>query len=229
MKWLIFPILILAMGLNQDEVSFRKDREDMVNSQIRARGVTDPLVLAAMRSVPRHRFVPDDMVAYAYDDSPLPIGHDQTISQPYIVAFMTEAIHPQADFRVLEVGTGSGYQAAVLAEIVDSVFTIEIIEKLGAEAKALLHTLEYRNVVVRIGDGYIGWEEKGPFDAIVVTAAAKQVPQPLIDQLKEGGRMIIPVGGQYQTQQLVLLEKKDGKVRRKNLMYVRFVPFTRPD
>ena len=201
----------------------------MVSIQIRGRGVTDPAVLAAMRTVPRHRFVPDDMVAYAYDDSPLPIGHDQTISQPYIVAFMTEAIHPEPHFRVLEVGTGSGYQAAVLAGIVDSVFTIEIIEKLGIEARALLDELDYDNVVVRIGDGYVGWEEKGPFDAIVVTAAAKEVPRPLIDQLKEGGRMIIPVGGQYQTQRLVLLEKKDGKVSRQSLMYVRFVPFTRPD
>ena len=229
MKWLILPLLISSMVISQDKDPYLKDRNDMVNMQIRARGVKDPAVLEAMRNVPRHLFVPEDMMAYAYDDSPLPIGHDQTISQPYIVAFMTEAIRPEKDFRVLEVGTGSGYQAAVLSAIVDSVFTIEIIEKLGADAGALLQELGYGNVVVRIGDGYAGWEEKGPFDAIVVTAAAKQVPQPLIDQLKDGGRMIIPVGGQFMTQQLVLLEKKDGRVKRENLMYVRFVPFTRPD
>jgi protein-L-isoaspartate(D-aspartate) O-methyltransferase len=201
----------------------------MVSSQIRARGVTDPATLAAMRTVPRHLFVPGDKVAYAYDDNPLPIGFGQTISQPYIVAFMTEAIRPQKHFRILEIGTGSGYQAAVLAEIVDSVYTIEIIPGLGKDAANRLQVLGYRNVLVKIGDGYEGWEEKGPFDAILVTAAAETIPEPLLGQLKEGGRLVIPVGGEYMTQSLILAEKVKGKIKTSNLLYVRFVPFTRPD
>jgi len=229
MKWLIVSVILMMMFTQQQDDPYREERLFMVQSQIRARGVKDEAVLAAMRTVPRHRFVPRDMMRYAYQDSPLAIGYEQTISQPYIVAYMTEVIGPDKSFRVLEIGTGSGYQAAVLAEIVDSVFTIEIVEELGRTAKKRLLELGYANVVSRIGDGYQGWEEKGPFDAIVVTAAAPRIPQPLIDQLKEGGRMVIPVGASFDTQKLVLLEKIKGKTKTKNLMYVRFVPFTRPD
>ena len=229
MKWLIVSVILMMMFTQQQDDPYREERLFMVQSQIRARGVKDEAVLAAMRTVPRHRFVPRDMMRYAYQDSPLAIGYEQTISQPYIVAYMTEVIGPDKSFRVLEIGTGSGYQAAVLAEIVDSVFTIEIVEELGRTAKKRLLELGYANVVSRIGDGYQGWEEKGPFDAIVVTAAAPRIPQPLIEQLKEGGRMVIPVGASFDTQKLVLLEKIKGKTKTKNLMYVRFVPFTRPD
>ncbi len=199
----------------------------MVNSQIKARGITDSYTLAAMLSVPRHKFVPKSFMADAYLDSPLPIGYGQTISQPYIVAFMTETIKPKKDFKVLEIGTGSGYQAAVLARIVDKVYTIEIIEELFIQSKKRLEDLNYDNIFVKNADGYHGWKEKGPFDAIVVTAAAEFVPPPLIKQLKDGGKMIIPVGKPFTTQQLLLVEKKEGKIKTKNLMFVRFVPFTR--
>ncbi len=180
-----------------------------------------------MQTVPRHKFVPEKLLSSAYFDSPLPIGYGQTISQPYIVAFMTETIKPKKDFKVLEIGTGSGYQAAILANIVDSVFTIEIVKALYDQAKMRLNELNYHNIFVKNADGYYGWEEKGPFDAIVVTAAAEFVPPPLIAQLKDGGRMIIPVGTPFTTQQLLLIEKKQGKIKTKNLMFVRFVPFTR--
>jgi protein-L-isoaspartate(D-aspartate) O-methyltransferase len=219
--------LILCTGTIFGQESYDNQRKTMVESQIQARGVVQFATLAAMRNVPRHEFVPDDMKAYAYSDRPLPIGDGQTISQPYIVAFMTEALKPKATDRVLEIGTGSGYQAAVLAKIVDSVYTIEIVEALAHTAKARLERLGYHNVVVRAGDGYHGWPEKEPFDAVIVTAGADSIPQPLIDQLKVGGRMIIPVGPHRGVRQLVLLTKKKNKVVRKNLMAVRFVPFTR--
>ena len=180
-----------------------------------------------MEQVPRHLFVPKELETRAYQDNPLPIGYGQTISQPYIVAFMTEAIMPKSHYKVLEVGTGSGYQAAVLSGIVDSVFTVEIVSQLYLQAKQRLERLTYNNVVVKKADGYFGWESKGPFDAIIVTAAAEFVPPPLIAQLKEGGRMIIPVGTPFATQQLLMVTKKDGKVKTRNLMFVRFVPFTR--
>ena len=199
----------------------------MVNSQIEARGIRDRFTLAAMRSVPRHKFVPEHLIASAYLDFPLPIGYGQTISQPYIVAFMTEIIKPKKDFKVLEIGTGSGYQAAVLAQIVNSVYTIEIVEELFIQSKKRLKDLNYDNILVKNADGYHGWKEKGPFDAIVVTAAAEFVPPPLIEQLKDGGKMIIPVGKPFKIQQLLLVEKKEGKIKTKNLMFVRFVPFTR--
>ncbi len=199
----------------------------MVNSQIKARGIQDPFTIAAMRTVPRHKFVPKNLMVDAYLDSPLPIGYGQTISQPYIVAFMTEIIKPKKDFKVLEIGTGSGYQAAVLAHIVDKVYTVEIIEALYIQSKKRLNDLNYDNIFVKNADGYHGWKEKGPFDAIVVTAAAEFVPPPLIKQLKDGGKMIIPVGKPFATQQLLLIEKKEGKIKTKNLMFVRFVPFTR--
>ncbi len=218
--------MILALGF-QEDTDYKAAREKMVNSQIKARGVQDGFTLTAMRNVPRHKFVPKSLRASAYYDSPLPIGYGQTISQPYIVAFMTEIINLKKDFKVLEIGTGSGYQAAVLSEIVDSVYTIEIVEKLFTAAKKRLKDLKYDNIFVKNADGYHGWEEKGPFDAIVVTAAAEFVPPPLIEQLKDGGKMIIPVGKPFATQQLLLVEKKKGKIKTKNLMFVRFVPFTR--
>ncbi len=203
----------------------RQRRLRMVETQIAARGVRDSLVLAAMRTVPRHLFVPDNLQDSAYDDSPLPIGHGQTISQPYIVAFMTECLRLKGGERVLEVGTGSGYQAAVLAEIADSVYSIEIVEALAAEARERLKRLGYKNVNVRQGDGYRGWPDKAPFDAIIVTAAPDHVPQPLIDQLKVGGRMIIPVGSIYQ--ELLLITKEDERrVKEEAVLPVRFVPMT---
>lgn len=205
------------------------ERIQMVRSQIEMRGVRDTLTLRAMRTVPRHRFVPRDQVRNAYADSPLPIGYGQTISQPYIVAYMTELVHPRRNSKILEIGTGSGYQAAVLAEIIDSVYTIEIVQPLGQSATERLRTLGYSNVKVKIADGYHGWKEHAPFDAIIVTAAADHIPPPLIEQLKDGGRMVIPVGSPFLVQSLMLVEKRAGKVTTRNLMPVRFVPFTRSD
>jgi protein-L-isoaspartate(D-aspartate) O-methyltransferase len=205
---------------------FERDRRDMVSSQIQARGISHRLTLEAMRNVPRHLYVPIGQRRFAYQDRPLPIGYGQTISQPYIVAYMTEIIKPSPDHKVLEIGTGSGYQAAVLAEIVDQVYTIEIVSDLGNTAKAILED-HYNNVHVKIADGYYGWEEHAPFDAIVVTAAAEYIPPPLIEQLKDGGKMIIPVGSPFQVQHLMLVEKRGEKITTRSLMPVRFVPFTR--
>ncbi len=184
-------------------------------------------VMAAMGRVPRHRFVPEDQVPYAYDNRPLPIGHGQTISQPYIVALMTDLVQPQPGQTVLEIGTGSGYQAAVLAELVGRVYSIEIIEPLARQAAERLKALGYVHVETRAGDGYYGWEEAAPFDAIVVTAAASHVPPSLIRQLKPGGRMVIPVGAHFLAQYLLLVEKKvDGEVTTRQILPVRFVPLT---
>ena len=223
MKWLLMILLISIFQKDQ----YKAAREKMVKTQIEARGISNPLVLEAMRSVHRHQLVPEAHRKNAYLDRPLPIGEGQTISQPYIVAYMTNLLDPQKGMRVLEIGTGSGYQAAVLAEIVDDVYTVEIVENLGRRAKKDLEKMGYENVHVRIGDGYAGWPEHAPYDAILVTAAAPQIPQPLIDQLKEGGRMIIPIGPAGQVQELVQVEKVDGKAKTKNLLPVRFVPFTR--
>lgn len=206
---------------------YKTKRENMVRSQIQNSGINNPLVLGAMRQVPRHLLVPENQQENAYEDRPLPIGGGQTISQPYIVGLMTDIIQPKKGMKVLEIGTGSGYQAAVLAEIVDQVYTIEIVESLGKRAKADLEKLGYDNVFVKIGDGYQGWPTEAPFDAILVTAAAEQIPQPLIDQLKEGGRMVIPVGQQGAVQELMLIERIKGKIKTTNLGAVRFVPFTR--
>jgi protein-L-isoaspartate(D-aspartate) O-methyltransferase len=185
-------------------------------------------VMAAMGKVPRHRFVPLLQETFAYQNRPLPIGDGQTISQPYIVALMTDLLDPQPGHVVLEVGTGSGYQAAVLAELVSKVYTIEIIEALGRRAARLLPELGYRNIALRIGDGYHGWPEAAPFDSIIVTAAADEVPKPLVDQLKPGGRMVIPVGGTFDVQQLLLIEKHaDGRTTTQRTLPVRFVPLTR--
>ena len=199
----------------------------MVAYQLKNRDITDTATLNAMMSVPRHQFVPDHLKKLAYEDGPLPIGEGQTISQPYIVAFMTQSLDLKPHYKVLEIGTGSGYQAAVLAEIADAVFTIEIVKKLGLAAKNRLKKIGYTNIEVKIGDGYHGWPEEGPFDAIIVTAGAESVPAALLEQLKEGGQLIIPLGPPNSVRQLVLATKKNGKVKTKNLMAVRFVPFTR--
>jgi len=203
---------------------FDLQRQTMIEKQIKARGIQDTQVLQAFSDVPRHRFVPPAMREYAYNDRPVPIGQDQTISQPYIVALMTEALKLKGDERVLEIGTGSGYQAAILSRIVKHVYTIEIIASLAERAGRLFETLEYKNITTRHGDGFIGWEEEAPFDAIIITAAPPHIPEFWIDQLKEGGRMILPVGELYQ--ELVLIEKKVGQVERKRLIPVRFVPMT---
>jgi len=203
------------------------ERERMVAIQIRARDVKDPNVLKAMQIVPRHAFVPESKRRYAYDDYPLPIEYNQTISQPYIVAFMTEALKLGPDSKVLEIGTGSGYQAAVCAEIAREVYTIEIVDGLAKTAKERLKKLGYKNVFVKAGDGFFGWPEKAPFDAIIGTAAAERIPKPLLEQLKPGGRMIIPTGSPYGFQYLELVTKdKDGKIRKSRVMPVRFVPMT---
>jgi protein-L-isoaspartate(D-aspartate) O-methyltransferase len=225
------PLAIVLVMLNAprfQQNSFDQQREQMVKTQMESRGIRNIATLSAMRKVPRHSFVPSDQVSQAYADQPLPIGYGQTISQPYIVAYMTEVISPSPDFKVLEIGTGSGYQAAVLGEIVKEVYTIEIVEALGKATQKRLAELNYKNVEVKIADGYHGWKEHAPFDAIVVTAASEHIPPPLVGQLKEGGRMIIPVGSPFMVQQLMLVEKrKDGKLRTSSLMPVRFVPFTR--
>jgi protein-L-isoaspartate(D-aspartate) O-methyltransferase len=203
-------------------------RVRMVKEQIEARGVTDPVVLAAVKRVPRHEFVPVRWRGEAYADGPLPIGHGQTISQPYIVALMTELLKVKRGDKVLEIGTGSGYQAAVLAEITDQVYSIEIIQALAESAEATLKRCGYDKVRVRFGDGYHGWPEEAPFDAIIVTAAADHVPPPLIEQLTPGGRMVIPVGSVFHRQMLVLVEKDEaGKLRTRNITPVVFVPLTR--
>jgi len=217
----------VASAPDSQEDSFAVARTRMVNEQLIGwgRGVTNEHVLAAMSRVPRHEFVPDEVRSSAYADGPLPIGHGQTISQPFVVAFMTEKLEPKPTDRVLEIGTGSGYQAAVLAELVTDVYTIEIVEPLGRRAIGNLSRLGYTNIHVRIGDGYQGWPEKAPFDAIIVTCAPEDVPPPLIDQLKEGGRMIIPVGEQG-VQQLVLIQKHEGELGQQSVLPVRFVPMT---
>jgi len=206
----------------------RDERAAMVRTQIAARGVRNEAVLATLGRVPRHEFVPTDELRAAYEDGPLPIGHGQTISQPYIVAYMTEILRIEPGDRVLEVGTGSGYQAAILAELTKQVVSVEIIRPLAQTAAKRLERLGYRNVTVLHGDGYFGWESAAPYDAIIVTAAATHVPPPLIAQLKAGGRMAIPVGETSWTQNLLLIEKdKDGKLTTRNLIAVRFVPLTR--
>ncbi len=210
--------------------SWEAARKRMVQRQLAARGIKDHSVLAAMRKVPRQEFVPDGLRAQAYDDRPLPIGQGQTISQPYIVALMTEAIGPRSEQRVLEVGTGSGYQAAILAELVGEVYTVELLPELAEAAKKRLTRLSYRNVHVKAGDGYLGWPDKGPFDAVVVTCGAKEVPRPLFEQLKPGGKMVIPVGKSGEVQTLRVITKgSDGKREVSDLLPVRFVPLRRAE
>jgi len=210
------------------ENNFAAARKKMVADQIAGfgRDIKNPRVLEAVGKVPRHEFVPTNLQHEAYADYPLPIGHGQTISQPYIVAFMTEQLAPKPTDCVLEIGTGSGYQAAVLAELVKEVYTIEIVEPLAKQAEETLKRLNYKNIKVKAGDGYQGWPEFAPFDTIIVTCAPEQIPEPLVKQLKEGGRMIIPVGPLY-NQELYLLTKTNGKVTQKAVLPVRFVPMTR--
>jgi protein-L-isoaspartate(D-aspartate) O-methyltransferase len=219
----ILAALMLFSGLSDGD-KFQAQRDYMVRTQIEARGVTDSLVLNAMRKVPRHLFLPQAAQRYAYEDSPYNIGYGQTISQPYIVALMTELIRPERHDKVLDIGTGSGYQAAILAEIVDSVYTIEIICPLLERADTLLRSLGYKNIVARCGDGYDGWLEAAPFDGIVVAAAPEKVPKPLLDQLKDGGRLVIPVGEAFQY--LEVYTRKGEKIIREQNIPVRFVPMT---
>ena len=238
-SWLIFAVLPLLLvrltscserthqreGEAMNEERLARLRNLMVEEQIAARGVKDTRVLAAMRKVPRHLFVPENLIPEAYDDTPLPIGYGQTISQPYIVALMTELLQLRGDEKVLEVGTGSGYQAAVLAELAREVYTIEIVEPLARQAAERLRELGYTNVHVRHGDGYDGWPEKAPFDGIIVTAAPEEIPKPLLDQLKPGGRLVIPVGA-WSQDLLVVTKSADGKITRRVVIPVRFVPMT---
>jgi protein-L-isoaspartate(D-aspartate) O-methyltransferase len=225
--WLLAPAFAFACSeaTPPTDADFAQRRNTMVRTQIEDRGIRDRQVLAAMREVPRHEFVPNEFRDSAYDDRPLGIGYGQTISQPYIVAFMTERLVPKARDRILEIGTGSGYQAAILSKLVGEVFSIEIVPQLAEGAAATLKRLGYANVRVKAGDGYQGWPEHAPFDAIIVTCAPDHVPNPLISQLKEGGRLIIPVGD-FGEQSLYLLEKRDGKIERKAILPVRFVPMT---
>lgn len=211
----------------QKEDKFSSQREIMVKTQIMGRGISDKATLNAMRNVPRHLFVLPEYINEAYDDTPLPIGYGQTISQPYIVAYMTEVSKPAPKKRALEIGTGSGYQAAILAGIIDTVYTIEIVPELAKQSGNLFKKLGYSNIVSKYGDGYRGWPEHAPFDIIIVTAAPDEIPQPLIDQLAENGRMVIPVGPPAAVQELILLTKRNGKVEQRRLSFVRFVPFKR--
>jgi protein-L-isoaspartate(D-aspartate) O-methyltransferase len=221
-------MLVGCMTAAQDDGSdFRAQREAMVERQIRQRGVTDTRVLDAMRSVPRERFVPPELRAQAYEDGPLPIGAGQTISQPYIVAYMTEALEVAPTHKVLEVGTGSGYQAAVLSGLVREVYTIEIVPELARRAEGVLRDLKMSNVHVRAGDGYAGWPEQAPFDRIMVTAAPEEIPRPLIEQLVAGGRLVAPVGAQGGPQWMTIIDKTSNGVVEKRTIPVQFVPFTR--
>ncbi|MFZ2286285.1 MAG: protein-L-isoaspartate(D-aspartate) O-methyltransferase [Bacteroidales bacterium] len=228
MKPLIVILITLGSSLLcQEKEKYAEARNQMVDSQIAARGISHQATLRAMREVPRHIFVPPSYASQSYSDRPLPIGYSQTISQPFIVAYMTELARPAKGKKALEIGTGSGYQAAVLAEIVDSVYTIEIVPELAREAAARLKMLGYRNIVARYGDGYKGWPERAPFDIILVTAAADHIPEPLKEQLAEGGRLIMPVGNPATVQQLIVLTKRKGKITEQRLEPVRFVPLKR--
>ena len=231
-KRLILLLIILLISFNyssysqtlqdKESVKYRKARNKMVVEQLMARGIKDERVLSAMRDVKRHMFVPQEYRKYAHDDCPLPIGENQTISQPYIVALMTELLELKGNEKVLEIGTGSGYQAAILSELADQVYTIEILESLAESASKRLKRLGYNNVTVKYGNGFLGWQEYSPYDAIIVTCAPKEVPLTLIKQLKDGGRLVIPVGEYFQ--ELKLIRKEDGKIITKNIIPVRFVP-----
>ena len=232
----LFFILVMATihvtgeqvpAADQNDAHFLSLRRAMVHDQIIQRGIEDRSVIQAMISAPRHHFVPKGRISSAYDDTPLPIGYGQTISQPYIVAYMTEVLNLKKESRVLEVGTGSGYQAAILSPLVKKVYTIEIIKELSRAATTRLKKLGYNNIEVAIGDGYYGWADHAPFDAIIVTAAAGHIPPPMLKQLKNGGRLVIPVGGAFMVQNLILVVKdNEGKITTQNLMPVRFVPLT---
>ena len=224
MRWLL-PVALLCGLVACAQSTYQAKREMMVREQIGQRGVRNARVLRAMLATPRHLFVPEALRSQAYEDYPLPIGHGQTISQPYIVALMTELLDPQKDHKVLEIGTGSGYQAAVLSSLAGQVFSIEIVPELARSSGELLRELGYRNVSVRAGDGYRGWPEEAPFDRIVLTAAPPDIPQALIAQLKPGGRLVAPVGASVFDQELIVVDKTaDGKLHRRSSIPVRFVP-----
>ena len=229
MQKLCIRVLILflfySIGFSQ-EIKWQEKANKMVNEQIAIRGVTDPEVLAALEKTPRHRFVPDKVSKYAYNDHPLPIGEGQTISQPYIVAFMTEMLDIDSNHKVLEIGTGSGYQAAVLSPLVNHVYTIEIIKSLANSADSTIKKLGYKNITVRWGDGYKGWPKEAPFDRIIGTAAPSEIPLALIEQLKPGGKMVLPVGTRWQ-KIVVLTKNASGEISKKNVLPVRFVPMVR--
>jgi protein-L-isoaspartate(D-aspartate) O-methyltransferase len=224
---LFIQVIVMAGLIFSQPDKFEPLRQRMVKTQIMDRGITNSSVLNAMRKVPRHLFIPKEYEDEAYNDYPLPIGFGQTISQPYIVAYMTEAVKPSVKKKALEIGTGSGYQAAVLAEIVEKVYTIEIVPELAEASSERLKKLGYKNVECKYGDGYKGWPEHAPFDIIIVTAACEKIPVPLIDQLAENGRLVIPVGAPSAVQELELVTKKNGKTETKRLTFVRFVPFKR--
>ena len=228
MKWTVLFFLLFSISCTQNDPNFDRLRKLMIKNQLQSRGIRDDAVLKVMRSVERHNFVPENYRDRAYSDGPLPIGHGQTISQPYIVAFMTEQLQVSSQHKVLEIGTGSGYQAAILGELAKHVFTIEIIPELAEGAKNILNHLSYKNITVRAGDGYKGWPEEAPFERIMVTAAPAEVPQTLVDQLAPGGRMILPVGAQFLVQYLWVIEKDDqGTVTKEKILPVRFVPMVK--
>jgi protein-L-isoaspartate(D-aspartate) O-methyltransferase len=226
--WFMATASLAGPSLAQDD-RFDRERASMVATQIEARDIRDPATLEAMRRVPRHLFVPENRRRHAYQDRPVPIGYGQTISQPFLVAYMTETLQPRPGMRILEIGTGSGYQAAVLAEILDEVFTIEIVGELARWGEANLRSAGYDRVQVRHADGYHGWEEHAPFDAIIVTAAADHIPPPLLAQLRDGGRMVIPVGSPFRTQTLMLVTRDGDDIVTRSLLPVSFVPLTRGD
>ena len=227
MRPLIIILLLISSTAFCQKDKYESERQKMVDDQIAARGISDQATLKAMRKVPRHLFVPPSYIKEAYSDRPLPIGYSQTISQPFVVAYMTELVKPAKGKKALEIGTGSGYQAAILAEIVDTVYTIEIVPELAKEAAARLKKLGYQNIAAKYGDGYKGWPEHGPFDIIIVTAAADHIPQPLKDQLADGGRLVMPVGNPATVQELILLTKRNGKISEQRLETVWFVPLKR--
>ena len=228
MKWTVLFFLLFSISCTQNDPNFDHLRKLMIKNQLQSRGIRDDAVLKVMRSVERHNFVPENYRDRAYSDGPLPIGHGQTISQPYIVAFMTEQLQVSSQHKVLEIGTGSGYQGAILGELAKHVFTIEIIPELAEGAKNILNHLSYKNITVRAGDGYKGWPEEAPFERIMVTAAPTEVPQTLVDQLAPGGRMILPVGAQFLVQYLWVIEKDDqGTVTKEKILPVRFVPMVK--
>ncbi|MCF8358520.1 MAG: protein-L-isoaspartate(D-aspartate) O-methyltransferase [Prolixibacteraceae bacterium] len=220
-----FVMLLVFIGFPQaNPNAFNKERDNMVRSQIEARGINNQEILSAFRKVPRHMFVPKNSIPYAYHDGPLAIGEGQTISQPYIVAYMTDVLNLKPGEKILEIGTGSGYQAAILAEMDAEVFTIEIFKSLSERAQKTIERLGYKSVHFKIGDGYKGWPEKAPFDAIIVTCSPEEIPPPLVSQLADGGRMIIPVGETHSIQYLVLATKMAGEIKKQKVMPVRFVP-----
>lgn len=228
-KFFLILILLITGCKGKEKIDFKSLRMQMVKEQLIARNISDKRVLRAMSSVPREEFVPLDYRLYAYIDGPLPIGEGQTISQPYIVALMTQLLRLTGKEKVLEIGTGSGYHAAILSMCAKEVYTIEIIESLAITAAERLRRLKYNNIKVKCGDGYKGWEEYAPYDAIILTCAPEEIPKPLIEQLKDGGRMVLPLGPAYKEQTLMVVEKRGKKIYKKEIIPVRFVPMVREE